>query len=218
MSNVYSVKVRKQDGKIVELPLAANVKDITWNSNMNLKQAIGDYPYKVYNTVQEMKNDAFYLSPGRCVKTLGYYNRGDGGGAEYIIDVTTAPFSIYLNKTLRANMIIPSNGVVNALQYGIKNDGTGYPSLMKEFLQHNKFVHALYFPRGIYTLPNENFTLEGDVKIIGDGCDTIIQCQYAHKITISGNAIIENFSLLGGCDFYSTDPSRFKFKLDIYRK
>ena len=216
MSTVSSIKVKKNDGKFTELPIGVDAKNISWSGEVGLKDAIGISPYKVYETVAEMKKDAFNLSLGKCVKTLGYYKRGDGGGAEYIIDVTTAPFSEYISKTFRANLIIPANGVVSALQYGIRNDGSGYSSLLKEFLKHNKFVHALYFPRGTYTLPNEDFEIDGDIKIIGDGTESILQCQYSHKILLKGNSTIEDIRMIGGCDFISNSP-KLKFKLDIYR-
>lgn len=216
MSTVTSVKVKKNDGKIVELPLGVEATNIAWNGSVGLKAAIGTSPFKVYENVQEMQDDAFNLSLGKCVRTLGYYQRGDGGGADYIIDITTAPFSIYISSTFRANMIIPANGVVSALQFGIKKDGSGYPFLVKDFLQHNKYVHALYFPRGTYTFPNENFEINGNINIYGDGEETIFQSQRQYKVIFNGNAKIEDIKLMGGLTFMSKDENKFRFKTNIY--
>ena len=217
MSEIVLRGYKKNSTKRVKIPLVIEADDIKWKGEVGIKQAIGVSPYKVYETVAEMQDDAFNLSLGKCVRTLGYYRRGDGGGGDYIIDVTTAPFSIYISRTFRANLIIPSNGVVNILQYGIKNDGTGPSSLVKEFLQHNNFVHAFYFPRGIYTFPSENFTINGNINIYGDGEETIFQSQRQYKVIFNGNAKIEDVKLMGGLTFVSKDENKFKFKLDIYK-
>ena len=193
MTKIISIDAKKDNGKLVRLPFGVNAENVAWNDFHNLKEELGEHPYKIYDTVADMKNDVINLSPGKVVRTLGYYNKGDGGGAEYEINVYSSAFSerFSAKNSLIANMIIPVNKIVSALQVGIKKDGTASLGMsIKEFLKHNKDVHALYFPKGVYTFPNEHFTIDGDIKIIGDGCETIFQSQRTYIVTFNGNAKI----------------------------
>lgn len=79
---------------------------------------------KVYNTTREMIADADNLVVGEKIRTLGYYNVNDGGGAEFVItDATTTRYQITLGTNKYATLIsrninvdqLGANGGNNAL-------------------------------------------------------------------------------------------------------
>lgn len=80
---------------------------------------------KVYNTTVEMLNDN-KLKNNQKVKTLGYYEINDGGGAEFIISNVNNLFSINTSNNLFANIII--NNKINVKQMGAKGDGVNSDS------------------------------------------------------------------------------------------
>lgn len=75
---------------------------------------------KVYNTTTELINDLSVLD-NQKIRTLGYYNSNDGGGADFLISNIhgTKPY-ITLNNGLFANII---DDKVNVCKLGAKGDG-----------------------------------------------------------------------------------------------
>lgn len=69
---------------------------------------------RVYPTVADMK--AAIATAGDTVKTLGYYDAGDGGGATY--QISAEGNAIKLNNGLYANIVIQD--VMSPLQFGDK--------------------------------------------------------------------------------------------------
>ena len=79
---------------------------------------------KVYLTATEFKNDSNIIE-GMKVKTLGYYNANDGGGANYIVTATSSAtkFQETLQNDLYGELITDS--YINIKQCGAKsNDKT----------------------------------------------------------------------------------------------
>ena len=80
---------------------------------------------RYYKTVNNMKNDES-LQQGQIVKTQGFYEINDNGGASYIIKENLNPNEsniIALKNGLFAEFIQTSNNI-NVAQFGCKEDGT----------------------------------------------------------------------------------------------
>ena len=97
-----------EDGTLQEIITAYIQSNVTWT----------------FDTVAEMLS-ATNLIAGSFAKTQGYYEIGDGGGAEYVIVSEEPSDSIYetLNSGLYAKMII-NNRTIYTKQTGAKGDGT----------------------------------------------------------------------------------------------
>nr|DAP77568.1 MAG TPA: outer surface protein [Caudoviricetes sp.] len=76
---------------------------------------------RFYDNVELMKSDTT-LKEGMYVKTKGYYDINDGGGAEYMIDNISDDYSETLSNELCAKIILKNNEI-NPLQLGAKCNG-----------------------------------------------------------------------------------------------
>lgn len=79
----------------------------------------------VFDTVQDMKNNSNKLKIGDNVRTLGYYEVGDGGGAYYIIDNDASESNSYISINLQNGMYsnYVYDGNINQIQFGCVGDG-----------------------------------------------------------------------------------------------
>lgn len=130
---------------------------------------------KVYNTFQEVLEDENILK-NQKIKTLGYYNINDNGGAEYIIsnEQNNYEYQEQLNNGLYANLIIKNE--INFKQIGGKNDIEDNYSHFDNKLILQKYINfckykkvKLYIPSGIYCFSetllnngNSGFEIYGD--------------------------------------------------------
>ena len=93
---------------------------------------------KVYTTTREMLADADNILVGEKVRTLGYYNLNDGGGAEFVIESTTSSkYQITLDTDKYATMIATN---VNVNQLGA-NGGNNALSVYFETLEDAQKVY-----------------------------------------------------------------------------
>lgn len=111
-----------------------------------------------FETVQDMKK-ATYLVNGSVVKTLGYYEKNDGGGATYIItndsNMNSDNYFIHsLSNGLKAELFIENN-TVSILQIGGKRNVTNFDN--KNYIlayitknTNSSIKFNLFFPYGVY--------------------------------------------------------------------
>lgn len=126
----------------------------------NLKDALlRDKAITNYNTVNDMINSTS-LVLNSIVKTLGFYNKNDGGGAYYLIreingDTTNDSTLIEIDNNLLAELITLKE--MNSKQFGLIGDGTTDET--------NKL--QLFFNQNIekYTLLNGNYLIDGNIDI-----------------------------------------------------
>lgn len=109
-----------------------------------------------FNNVTEMKSYTEF-KVGMCAKTLGFYEKDDGGGAVYQIRNANNQSSanemdiISLNNELVAELIKNDN-ILNVRQLGAKGDGNNDVSnIINSF--SNKY--SLRFPAGLYNIQND---------------------------------------------------------------
>lgn len=163
-----------------------------------------------YENVNALKN-AENIVKGSFCETYGYYAKGDGGSAKYIIreitndDTVDEMFIISITadptNTLIAELIEPS--VINVKQLGIKGDNsTDETTKITTALNAGK---PLYFPSGTYLIAS-TITAPNKVHIIGDGESTVFNS------TDGSLGIVLDFSgsdVITLCNF-STSNSTFK--------
>lgn len=79
---------------------------------------------KVFNTTSDLIESEETFVNGQKIKTLGYYDINDGGGADFIVSDTENSdiFQIELYNNMYANLIIKNNEV-NVKSLGCKGDG-----------------------------------------------------------------------------------------------
>ncbi len=151
-----------------------------------------------FNTINDMLQATNLINGSKC-RTLGYYEKNDGGSGLYLIrnrtfeDVIDNGKIHIVNENLVAELII-ENDVVNVKQFGAKGDG--------EIDDYNPIKNCLnvfnniYFPSGNYNI-SDNLDVENK-KIYGD-IETVIQTISQntireHQIKFSGNNIISNIT------------------------
>lgn len=156
-----------------------------------------------YNTVNDMINSTS-LVLNSIVKTLGFYNKNDGGGAYYLIreingDTTNDSTLIEIDNNLLAELIIEKE--MNSKQFGLVGDGSTDET--------NKL--QLFFSQNIekYTLLNGNYLIDGNIDIESNSFILFMEnAIITRKPTASGtyfmlnignknNITIENAHLVG---------------------
>ena len=107
-----------------------------------LSKYINNNILRIYENVDSLKKDN--LPENAKVKTLGFYNANDGGGAYYIIKNTNILNKINiitLNNGLQAHLIIENN-TINYKMFGAKLNGTDDSLIIKQvhnFANENNF-------------------------------------------------------------------------------
>ena len=139
-----------------------------------------------YDTVATMKS-ATEIVNGSLVETYGFYTKGDGGGAKYIIRTITNQdvideetlFALY-DPTLVAELVVESE--MNIAQFGLTGDGETDESTKlsialackgDDYLKLN-FTNKTYLAQNIiYLYSNTHIDLNGaTIKSCHDGTDT----------------------------------------------
>ena len=179
---------------------------------------------KIYNTLQDLKLDENIVN-NQKVKTLGYYNINDGGGAEYYITNISNNNVIQenLSNNLYANLIIKEN--INVKQLGAYGNGINDDTLAieKAFnyqkilnLNYSEYIgsweshlfpkiYNVYFPRGQYIYQGNGIEISdyGHLICIGDSkMTTSINIKENTVLFYSNNHInyleIRNICFSGG--------------------
>lgn len=166
-----------------------------------------------FDNVESMKN-ATNLIDGSYAKTLGFYEKNDGGSALYKIreitnnDVVDNMFIISLNNENLIAELITLNQV-NVLQIGAKPDNvTDNTSILQNGANYCKNNHLKYYiPEGSYktgsiTIDEVKFIrIEGDINLINSTDDLNIYENvngetpniYINKVT-NGNIIMKGLN------------------------
>ena len=167
--------------QLVDNKLDAMVEDGTLqNLLMNYTQI-----EKIYDTHEQMIADTNLVN-GMKVRTMGYSESLDGGGAEYLIINTTYP-EIYTEETASTNLyarLIPKDNVTVEM-FGAKGDGTTDDS--------NAFEKALKFGLPVI-LKNTTYLVN---YCITKNCPNIILI--GDNTTIKTNVVTTEFY---GHDYY----------------
>ena len=123
----------------------------------------------VFNNVAEMKASN-KVKTGYTIKTLGFYQLGDGGGANYLVinnideeNIDEATL-ISLKKELYAKLLIEDH--VNVKQFGAKGDGeaddTNYLQLCFNYVKDGSVI----MPAGTYKT-NDALIVDKGMKLFG---------------------------------------------------
>lgn len=115
---------------------------VTGDEIANLKEDL----IKTFATFSNDLYNAYRITNGEIVRTLGYYSSNDGGGSLYLITDTASSYSISLNHGLYANVIESQN--VNAGAFGaIGQKDVSYARKAIAFA--GSIVANIYFPSDI---------------------------------------------------------------------
>lgn len=115
--NLYNGTLNGTDTNIENINININIK---YEGNFrNINNTI------VYNSIDELKNSNINL-PGFNVSTLGYYERNDGGAADYFIINKDESYIPDLGSCIELSngkyaILVAKNGEINALQFGAKS-------------------------------------------------------------------------------------------------
>lgn len=157
---------------------ADEAQEYAQNANANA-QSINIRTFPNVETMKQANN----LKAGGLIKTQGFYQPNDGGGADYVIvdevgEVDEASI-ITLQKGLYAKLLIQD--YVNVKQFGAYGDGKHDDTLILNICAEKSVNKTLYFPSGRYLSGTINITQDGDNKegksptiTKGDGTGTVI--------------------------------------------
>ena len=123
----------------LELYVKGQLKE--WLDDGTLVNLICNYLNIVvtYQTTIEMIEEA-NVDIGNKISTLGYYEAGDGGKADFIVNETPANFSIRLNNGLYASLII--NNDMNIKAFGCKQNNENNAQLINTALSLCDIIHG----------------------------------------------------------------------------
>lgn len=226
MTNLYNAYVNLEN-YVNEFFSDLNLQDEVnnWLDNAiesgELENILYDYTNvtRVFNTCVEMKS-AEGLLANQKVKTLGYYEINDGGGADYYItdEETVTDFQEELENGKYASLVTQNN-TINIRQLGARSqdsennkyDIKNYLDIYSNLLSKNTNKLKLYIPSGIwYTSPFNierlrGFDIFGDFGFNGnaEGSGTILTSTENNQnyiIKIGGtNNFTNDFSLRNIC-------------------
>ena len=109
---------------------------------------------RTFNTTQDiLKAD---LSKGEYVKSLGYKDINDNGGAVFLVDDTLNEDNTIFQLTLENGLYIDIVDTNNVACYGILPSNSDNSQLLQKVINYklNKKQTELYFPNGEYNLTN----------------------------------------------------------------
>lgn len=135
---------------------ADEAQEYAQNANANA-QSINIRTFPNVETMKQANN----LKTGGLIKTQGFYQPNDGGGADYVVKDTTDNYKldeasiITLKNNLFAHLIIQD--VLNVKQMGAYGDGVhDDTNVLKDkiFLTSNPYIRGItaYFPDGDYLI------------------------------------------------------------------
>lgn len=164
--NVFEIYFNKIDS------YEQQINDLFENANEALKKI------KHFNSIADMKADTTLLNT-YLVKTLGYYEANDGGGAEYLIremtetDVEDNGSIHFLSNGFVAELIVDDS--VNVKQFGAKGDNKNDDTVaMQNAINKYASKKTIYVPNGTYLI--SHLKLKKQVKFIGEAkTETILK-------------------------------------------
>lgn len=174
-------------------------------SDLNINN-LGDYTDITFSSVADMISGKpvggspgdISLSDGQKAVTLGYYAEGDGGNGEYltVAAATGTPDSgsfFDLNNGKQAKLI--HDGEVNALQFGVKDDGSNQKTSFNDAFSIASKVVAndkTFSADGLLIPDNVEFTGSATIKHIDGSTDILL----SNTDKINGNSNIHIHDLV----------------------
>lgn len=160
-----------------------NVNIIALNNQNLVAEFIKKVDIKYFNTINDLKNDSTLIE-NKIVKTLGFYEIGDGGESYYLIKsnlVANEQNIIELKNNLYAELYI-NNKTITTKQFGIIGDGntdeTEKLQNLFNYITDNTTVIVIGMIKVNPTLTLENkqsITITSNKGVIGYSTDTTIQ-------------------------------------------
>ena len=198
---IKKLKIKKQDGTFSDyIPIGADAENIDTTDGESVEIKLNKKPY-YFDTVADMK--AYQkLKVGDMAITLGYYEKNDGGQAEYIIR-TSEPSSYY--ETIKPGVyaeLILNDSIVNVKQIGAKGnnieDDSQYIQNAVNIAQNENL--SVYIPDGKYkiesTIEIQGVNVVGEsaknTLIVNNNCDGFLLKQYNNQL----NTQIKNFTFI----------------------
>lgn len=169
-----------------------------------------------FNNVQDLKNSTI-LQDGMYVRTSGFHNFNDGGGAFYLIRRITSNdivdqktiISVYDN-TLIAQLIYKNS--INVLKLGFfgddEHDDTENFNFLNNLLNRSN-ISRIYFPNRIYKIDgtvqfeinNKQFEFEGKLHLKSSDTSETVRIRFLN----SSNCIVNNLYIYSDLD--KTEPA-----------
>ena len=160
----------------------------------------------IFENVDDMKS-ATDIVDGSYVRTLGFYNKGDEGGALYKVRTIESGESaneqnlIALTGNLVAELVIMSN--MNVKQFGAHGDGETNDSSAINNAITALSGKSINIPVGTYML-NAPINVPANTQIVGSGADTVLKAISAInlndnliKLEGANNTALSNFTVDG---------------------
>jgi len=221
---IKKVKVRKEDGSYTDyIPIGVDIENVITKDGIPLDIAIAS-KNNYYNSVEEMQRD-IKLQNGNIVRTLGYYEPNDGGGAFYIIKNTSTKNYEELENGLVAECIL--EGVYNIKNYGAKGNGIANDTAAIKKAIADANGNPVYFPSGTYLL-YEQLSQNIDFNFVGDGETSIIKLmpadqtrpeEYNHRLVYNCYMIAQEKNINTGYNLFLKnivlDANKDDYELDI---
>lgn len=190
------------------------IEDLFANANESLKKI------KHFNSVADMKADTT-LEATYYVKTLGYYEANDGGGADYLIreataeDVDDGGSIHFIDNGLVAELIVEDS--VNVKQFGAKGDGvTDDTVAIQTAINLSKKIIVdsnVYTTSGLQLINNTNIHFDNStIKIIPNdkSAYSVIGIKNSNNINLTGNV-----HLVGDKDVHTGTTGEYGHCLSI---
>ena len=202
-----------QDVNIESQPEQKEQENTTTNPTIQvvLEESKKDYD-AAYDTVSSMKSSK--LTVGQTIKTKGFYNKNDGGGAYYKIDndsssTVDSSTVIALNNGLKAKLI--KQDKLNLKQFGAKGDGVSDDTSIINIAFKFMSGRTLYIPTGTYMVSSA-ITPYSNSTIIGDGVGSLFKAvpgmnvsSDMFKMRGKSNIIVKRIGISGNSEYNTRD-------------
>ncbi|MDW7690354.1 hypothetical protein R9C00_23660 [Flammeovirgaceae bacterium SG7u.111] len=151
------VEVSEDNGSTFQLLGVTQLLSVPYAFYADKSESLSNIHF--YSSSSEMSFDQT-LTEGEIVKTLGFYEAGDGGNATYKITTNGGAGTIGLENGLKASLVVEKS-TVDVKQFGaMPNNGNVYGLLSEalEFSSNNNYT--LFFPNGTYNI-DQTLTIAG---------------------------------------------------------
>ena len=204
-------------GAIYKITDTASLTDIQVELDNGLYATlIIDNSIKCYDTVNDMKN-AVNLVEGNYVKTMGYYEVNDGGGANYKITTTASndDYQEQIDDNLYATLILDNE--INPKQFGCYCDGTHedntkFTICMNQAIAKNLPIHII----GTLTLSSayQLTTANTCLTIYGNGCGGSFSPEYVQG-KVSNILLKGSTRFISGVDYTNSTGNYAKLSINM---
>ena len=186
-------KVKGGDEPVISTMSVYKDMDYSFLQTFDFGGTTGNTPFLTFNTTQDlMISTDVRLKNGKYIRTMGYYEAGDLGGATYLISTTKETYgSVELANGLYANIIpdkyVDADGtkwvVVSAKQMGAKGDGVNEDNLginaaisvAGSYAENEEYDRGIvYIPAGEYKAIDQIHFNTKNINLVGDGDESVI--------------------------------------------